>query len=169
MCRAVSVLKASALALLLAACGGDAPPAGDQAAPGADPAAPPPAPVPDASDPSQAHPTARVRIVAPGDGHVIEGPSVTVRMEVEGFDLVPAGENVANSGHHHLFLNDDVSPAGVPIPTIPGRVVHIGDATQSYTFEDVPPGDHRLIAVVGDWLHIPLIPWVVDTVFFTVQ
>jgi hypothetical protein len=45
----------------------------------------------------------------------------------------------------------------------------MGDGSSEYTFEDVAPGEHRLIAVVADGIHIPLNPSVVDTVMFTVN
>ena len=35
-------------------------------------------------------------------------------------------------------------------------------------FEGVEPGEYTLIAVVADGVHVPLQPWVVDTVTFTV-
>ena len=44
----------------------------------------------------------------------------------------------------------------------------MGDASAAYTFTDVAPGEYVLIAVVADGVHVPLQPWVVDTVRFTV-
>ena len=44
----------------------------------------------------------------------------------------------------------------------------MGDASATFTFEDVEPGDYTMIAVVADGVHVPLQPWVVDTVTFTV-
>jgi hypothetical protein len=73
------------------------------------------------------------------------------------------------TGHHHLYLDADVSPMGVPVPTVPGSIVHMGNAASEYTFENVPAGQHRLIAVVADGVHVPLNPAVVDTIMFTVQ
>jgi hypothetical protein len=45
----------------------------------------------------------------------------------------------------------------------------MGNAASEFTFENVPPGQHRLIAVVADGVHVPLNPPVMDTVMFTVQ
>ena len=45
----------------------------------------------------------------------------------------------------------------------------MGDASSEFTFEDVGPGEHRLIAVVADGFHVPLQPWVIDTATFTVR
>ena len=111
----------------------------------------------------------RVLIVEPAEGATVEGPVVRVVLEVGGLRVVPAGDTSEGSGHHHLFLDADVSDAGAPIPSVPGSVVHMGDGSTEYAFEGLGPGEHRLIAVVGDGAHVPLDPWVVDTVRFTVR
>lgn len=110
-----------------------------------------------------------VQILEPADGSTIDGPSVTVTLSVTGLTIAMAGDTTAGTGHHHLFLDRDVSPAGEPMPAEPGFIVHKGDGSSTHTFESVAPGEHRLIAVVGDGLHIPLQPWVTDTVHFTVR
>lgn len=73
------------------------------------------------------------------------------------------------TGHHHLYLDADFEDATVPVPTVPGSIVHIGTGASEYVFENVPAGQHRLIAVVADGAHVPLHPLVVDTVVFTVR
>ena len=45
----------------------------------------------------------------------------------------------------------------------------MGDGSAEYVFENVAAGEHRLIAVVADGVHVPLDPWVVDTVTVTVR
>jgi hypothetical protein len=92
-----------------------------------------------------------------------------VRLEVSGFDVVPAGDTTAFTGHHHLYLDHDLTDPAQPVPTIPGAVIHMGDGGSEYVFEGVPAGEHRLIAVVADGVHVPLRPWVVDTVHFRVR
>lgn len=143
-----------ALTLLVAACGGDAPPA-------------------DMSDdgdmPMSDEPIGAVSILDPADGTDLMGSSVTVHLSVQGFPIVPAGDMTPGTGHHHLFLDADVTPAGQPIPTVEGSVVHMGNGASEYTFENVPAGQHRLIAVVADGAHVPLQPLVTDTVTFTVH
>ena len=144
----------SFLVLSLAACGG----AEEQAEPTADPMATRVAPA-----------NASVSIVAPADGSEVTGSSVTVQLELAGMPLVPAGEMTPGTGHHHLYLDADLTDASAPVPTVPGSIIHMGDASSTYTFEGVSPGEHRLIAVVADFAHFPLQPWVVDTVTFTVR
>lgn len=115
-----------------------------------------------------AMPTFRVTITEPTDGAVVDGPNVTVRL-ASTVPIVPAGDMTAATGHHHLYLDSDLTAASDPVPTVPGSIVHMGDASSEFTFENVPSGEHRLIAVVADGVHVPLQPWVVDTVTFTVR
>lgn len=115
-----------------------------------------------------AAPVGTVTITQPEAGAEVTGPTVEVMLEVEGLQLVPAGDLTPNSGHHHLYLDADLAADTVPVPTVPGSIVHMGDASSTYTFENVEPGEHRLIAVVADAVHVPLQPLVVDTVMFTV-
>ena len=140
-----------ALCALLAACGG-----GD---------------APEADMPGEMMsdgPIGTVTIVEPANGAEVTGSTVTVRLTVSGFPIVPAGDMTPGTGHH-LFLDADVADDAVPVPTVPGSIVHMGDASSEYTFEDVAPGEHRLIAVVADGAHVPLQPLVVDTVVFTAR
>jgi hypothetical protein len=113
-------------------------------------------------------PLGSVSIVDPTEGQEVEGPSVTVRLETD-VPIRQAGDTTSGTGHHHLFLDADLSEPGMPVPTVPGSIIHMGDGSAEYTFEEVAPGEHRIIAVVADGLHIPLQPWVVDTVTFTVR
>lgn len=114
-------------------------------------------------------PAGTVTILEPSDGSQVTGPNVTVRLSTSGVQIVPAGDMTPGTGHHHLFLDADVTARDVPVPTVPGSIVHMGDASSQYTFENVAPGPHRLIAVVADGAHVPLYPLVVDTVNLTVR
>ncbi len=114
-------------------------------------------------------PLMAVRLVEPADGAVIDGSSVSVVLEVEGLDIVPAGTIQPRSGHHHLLVNTDLTPAGQPIPATPGVQIHLGGGQTDYHLTDLEPGEYTVIAVVGDALHVPLDPPVVDTVTFTVD
>ena len=141
------------LTLLLMACGGEPapePPAAEQ----------PATPVP---------PARRVEITAPLEGDTVVGPAVTIRFEAHGFTVVPAGDTTSNSGHHHIFLDRDPSPPGSPIPAEPNFIVHVGTGADSVVIAQVAPGQHRLIAVVGDGAHVPVEPALVDTVTFFVR
>lgn len=148
----------AALALpALQACGADS-----ETSDGMDGAAP-------AAQETAAPSSNRVRITQPSDGATVDGPEVTVMLDVTGVEIVPAGDTTGGTGHHHLYLDADLTPADEPVPSVPGSIVHMGDGSASYTFTEVEPGEHRLIAVVADGVHVPLQPWVVDTVTFIVR
>ncbi len=110
-----------------------------------------------------------VRIVEPAEGAMVpEGSSVMVTLEVSGLTIAPAGTMDPGTGHHHLMVDRILPVGGVPIPTFPGHV-HMGQAQTEYELTDLEPGEHMVIAVMGDGAHVPLDPWVVDTVRFVVE
>lgn len=113
--------------------------------------------------------TAEVTIMEPADGAEIDGPDVRVVLSATGVRIVPAGDTTGGTGHHHVYLNHDVGAPTDPVPAIPNEIVHLGTGVAEVVLEGVPPGEHRLIAVVADGVHVPLQPWVVDTVRFTVR
>ena len=61
-------------------------------------------------------PKGKVFFSEPKDGAEINGP-VKVVMVVEGMEIKPAGEIVEGTGHHHILINEDFTPAGQVIPT----------------------------------------------------
>jgi hypothetical protein len=119
-----------------------------------------PAPAP-ASDMS-------VRIMQPTDGASVATP-VHIVLEVEGLEIVPAGEGVDNprAGHHHLLIDEAVPDAGVPIPSVQGHV-HMGQGQTEIDLE-LPPGEHTIIAVIGDFAHRPFSPSIEDTIQIVVH
>jgi uncharacterized protein DUF4399 len=124
----------------------------------------------DAESPPAADETAAVgtvTIITPMNGALINGTQISVTL-ASTVPIVPAGDLTERTGHHHLYLNASLTPADQPVPSVPGSIVHMGDASTAYVFEDVPAGEYTLIAVVGDGVHVPLQPWVIDTVAFTV-
>lgn len=108
-----------------------------------------------------------VSIVTPSNGALVNGTTVTVQLS-SSVQILPAGDLTEGSGHHHLYLDADLTAPGVPVPSVPGSIIHMGDGSSAYVFENVAAGEHRVIAVVADGVHVPLQPWVVDTVTFTV-
>lgn len=112
---------------------------------------------------------ARVRITSPGEGAAVAEPAVTVVLEVEGLAVVPAGVQQASSGHHHLLVDAPLPDLGQPIPSERGRYIHLGKGQSEYVLKGLEPGEHQVIALVGDHVHVPLSPPVADTVRFTVQ
>lgn len=114
-------------------------------------------------------PAPQVRIVQPADGDTLTTAEVHVVLEAQGVEIVPATEKRPGTGHHHLFLDGDVTPLDETIPQGVTGIIHLGRGQSDFTFTDVAAGEHRLIAVVADGDHVPLKPPVVDTVRFVVQ
>ncbi len=143
-----------AIALIWSACGGgDAPPEGSA--------------TPDDS-PGDAAAIPRVQITQPQDGATVPQGPLQVVFEVEGLVISPAGTMDEGTGHHHLIVDADLLSWTDPIGVEEGRYIHMGQAQTSFTVEGLEPGEHRLIAVVADGVHVPLDPPVADTVHITV-
>ncbi len=149
--RAAALSTAAAVALMLAACGGE-PDAGE-----AETAESMPAPA-----------MASVTITQPADGAVIEGGTALVTLDVANLRVVPSGTQEEGTGHHHLVVDGDLPAPDVPIPPNDDVHIHMGGGETEFELTGLAPGEHMVIAVVGDWVHVPLDPWVVDTVTFVV-
>lgn len=147
-------------ALFLAACAPDASETPETDSPAEE------APAPEMASSAQ---TGTVSIVSPAEGAEVPAGPLQVTLDVTGVEIVEAGDTTPGTGHHHLYLDEDLAPMDQPVPSVPGRIVHMGDGSVTFTFENVEPGEHRLIAVVADGLHVPLDPPVVDTVTFVVR
>ena len=152
--RAVRFVVGSAVVAAMAGCaGGDAGGEADGA---------------DAAPADEAAGPATVTIVSPADGAELDAGPVVVVMEVENLEVVEAGVMDAGTGHHHLIVNGDVDWE-LPIPNDSGVHYHMGLAQTEFTLEDLLPGEHRIIAVVADGVHIPLDPPVADTITVTIR
>jgi hypothetical protein len=95
-------------------------------------------------------PKGRVFFVEPKDGAEIKGP-IKVIMGLEGMKLVPAGEVVDGTGHHHILINQDFIAPGQVIPTDDSHR-HYGKG-QTEAELDLPPGDYKLTLQFADGLH----------------
>jgi len=170
-------IAAAALVLLLAACGDDSSKTADKMKPEAAPteaAGEAPAAMaeksmstPEASDRTPSAPGAKVMILEPADGATVTSP-ITVKFGVEGMELVPAGTDQPNSGHHHLFIDSKLDDPTAPIPS-DATHIHYGKAQTEAQIE-LTPGTHTLQDVFGDKNHVPHDPPVVsDVVTITVE
>lgn len=140
------------MSVALAGCGGDA---GDQSQ--------------DAAPEAESAPAAgTVTIVEPADGAELDAGPVLFVLETDGVEIVAAGNMDPGTGHHHLIVDADVDWA-LPIPNDPGVHYHMGQAETELTLTDLAPGEHRIIAVVADGVHIPLDPPVADTITVVVR
>lgn len=113
-------------------------------------------------------PQAVVEIVGPAGGAVVEGPNVRVVLAARGVEIAPASEERPGTGHHHLFVDRDLTPLGDTIPSGVSGILHLGRGQTEFVLEGLAPGAHRVIALLADWAHVPLHPPAADTVEFTV-
>ena len=117
---------------------------------------------------AQAKKPARVKITSPRDGATVSAP-VKVTLAATGVQIVPATVERPGTGHHHLYVDHDVTLNGDTIPKGTAGIIHLGRGQTEFVLDSLTPGPHRIIAVVADWRHIPLNPLVADTVRFTVK
>lgn len=90
--------------------------------------------------------------VGPADGETVSNP-VTIVFGIDGMAVVPAGNDVPHSGHHHLLVDTGMPDLGLPIPKDENHI-HFGDGS-TQTEITLPPGQHTLQMLLGDHLHIP--------------
>ena len=109
-----------------------------------------------------------VSITMPVEGDTVSGSAVHVMLDATGIEIAPAADARPETAHHHLYLDVDFPQLEGSIPMGVTGVVHLGQAQKEYHWENVPPGSHRIIAVLADPGHLPLKPWVTDTVNFVV-
>lgn len=101
---------------------------------------------------TQAPDNAAVFIISPGDGTTVSSP-VRIEFGITNMTLAPAGDNQANSGHHHLLLNlQELPDLSLPLPAT-DQIIHFGKG-QTETLLELAPGEHTLQLLLGNYLHI---------------
>jgi len=110
-----------------------------------------------------------VTINSPAEGDTVRGSAVHVMLGVEGIELAPAADEKPGTAHHHLFLDVDTPPLDRAIPAGVTGIIHLGRAQTDFHWDSVAVGPHRIIAVLADFKHVPLVPLVADTVHFVVK
>ena len=94
------------------------------------------------------------------------GQPVVVDVKLEGLTLVKAdGDTSGRTGHVHVFVDREPTPAGQAIPVEAG-IIH--SAATKIEVPGLSPGEHTLSVVAGDGVHVPLNPRVMDKVTVTV-
>ena len=97
-----------------------------------------------------ADPAQSVSLVEPANGATVTSP-FKVRFGVKGMSVAPAGEIVANRGHHHLVINGGPVPTGESVP-FSDRSLHFGKG-QTETDVSLPPGNYQLTAQFANGAH----------------
>jgi plastocyanin len=105
-------------------------------------------------------PLPTVSIVGPKEGEVITGDKVTVKVDVENYELADFRTNPtpkASQGHVHIWLDTDVTNPKLAYKLIDGEPV---------VFDNIKPGDHTLtVQLVGND-HKPFSPAVKQVIHF---
>ena len=117
---------------------------------------------------AQASRKVTVKITSPSNGATLSAP-VKVTLRATGVQIVPATVERPGTGHHHLFVDHDLTWISDTIPKGSAGIIHLGRGQTEFVLDSLKPGPHRVIAVIADWRHIPLNPLVADTVTFTVK
>jgi len=116
---------------------------------------------------SASAPGASLFFITPADGATVSSP-FTIEFGAKGMTVVAAGVNDAHSGHHHLLVDTGLPALDLPIPADPNHI-HFGDGSTS-TELALDPGEHTLLLLLGDYLHIPHEPPVSSpTISITVE
>ena len=95
---------------------------------------------------------AKVYIVEPADGATLP-ETFTVKFGLSGMDLVPAGVDKENTGHHHLLIDKPEYDVATSLPSTE-QIKHFGKA-QTETELTLTPGEHTLQLVLGNYAHVP--------------
>jgi hypothetical protein len=108
-------------------------------------------------------PGATVYFINLKDGDTVTSP-FKIQFGLTGMGVAPAGVEKPNTGHHHLII--DATLAGddlkTPIPADANHL-HFGGGQTEATVT-LPPGQHTLQLVLGDWSHVPHVPPVMSEV-----
>ncbi|MBB5200532.1 hypothetical protein HNR39_002374 [Glaciimonas immobilis] len=115
--------------------------------------------------PQLAH-AASVNFAAPVDGAVVSSP-FTVKFDVSGMEVKPAGDMSPNTGHHHLLINTGPTKAGEVIP-VDAEHLHFGKG-QLETQVTLPPGKYSLTMQFANGAHQSYGPEMSKTINVTVK
>jgi hypothetical protein len=97
------------------------------------------------------------------DGDTVSSP-FKVQFGLTGMGVAPVGVEKENTGHHHLIIDSKLSPEELKAPiAADAQHLHFG-AGQTEAMVTLPPGQHMLQLVLGNWTHIPHTPPVMSPV-----
>jgi len=96
---------------------------------------------------------AQAYIVEPANDTTVS-ETFTVKFGLSGMELAPAGIDKADTGHHHLLIDQTELPDLTASLPATEQIRHFGKA-QTETELTLEPGKHTLQLVLGNYLHIP--------------
>lgn len=92
-------------------------------------------------------------IVSPQDGEKV-GREVVVVFGLRGMGVAPAGVEKEETGHHHLLIDVESTPAlDQPLPSDANHRHFGGGQTEAVI--ELEPGEHTLQLLLGDHNHVP--------------
>jgi len=106
---------------------------------------------------------AKVYFINVKNGDTITSPFL-IQFGLSGMGVAPVGVDTANTGHHHLIIDTKLSPEALKAPiAADAKHVHYGGGQTEATVT-LPPGQHTLQLVLGNWSHIPHDPPVMSEI-----
>jgi len=111
-------------------------------------------------------------ITTPDDGATLDAGDIEVALDVGDFEVVDklGDAPVDGEGHVHYYINVET------IPTAPGKpaitddeTTYHAEATTSFTWQGVRPGEHTFGVQLVNNDHTPLEPPVTDKIAVTVE
>jgi hypothetical protein len=110
-----------------------------------------------------APPGASVYFINIKDKQTVTSP-FKVQFGLTGMGVAPAGVEKEKTGHHHLLIDTKLTDAEAkePLPA-DKQHMHFGGG-QTEAMITLPPGQHTLQMVLGDWSHVPFSPPIVSPV-----
>ena len=121
------------------------------------------------------NPDAEVYFINLENGQAVSSP-LRIKFGLRGMGVAPAGTEKEMTGHHHLFINrpalgqgeDGADELANGIPSDDNHI-HFGGGQTETTLE-LPPGEHTLQLVLGDYGHVPhRTPVVSEVITITVE
>jgi predicted aconitase with swiveling domain len=92
----------------------------------------------------------KVFFLEPADGATVSSP-VMIKFGVEGVGVNPAGTLKAETGHHHILINQDAIAEGTVVPADEHNI-HFGGG-QTETELELKPGVYTLTMQLADGMH----------------
>ena len=99
---------------------------------------------------SMNEPAQAVMLLEPADGASVSSP-FKVRFGIKGMTVAEAGEILANSGHHHLLVNQAPIAKGESVP-FSDQHLHFGKG-QTEAEVKLAPGTYKLTAQFANGAH----------------
>lgn len=102
---------------------------------------------------SQAPSDATAYLISPTDGETVP-ETFTVKFGLSGMGIAPSGVERENTGHHHLLIDLAETPDLTSSLPANEHIRHFGGG-QTETQITLPPGEHTLQLLLGNYVHIP--------------